>query len=1375
VVQRHPQVVILGDPGSGKTTLVRWLVLQFARAMQQRMSHVHVDAGIVSLGAQQNTSLDLGPTRIPIFLRIADYARARWEKDQGDNNLLLERFLGGHENKRDLPPDLTPEVISAIIQTYLTQGKALVVLDGLDEVADPDQRKAVMQEVKRLLRSASPETTLVSDMWASNCVVLTSRIIGYQFDPLIDLPHYTVEGMDRKAITAFCHAWMHHVAATNNTETAEQANKLRDAIFGHAYPGVQVLASNPLLLTIMARVYCNSTQRMLPARRVELFEEAIHTLYKQRKAFWDRAGIPEGKLTRALGAVAAHIHANEVTGFLEEGEVRKQLGTVFTDPEQVEAVLCAARDVSGFLVARGEGVYGFLHRALQEYFTAHHLTARPDQVVEQLSTRLLDPTWREPIVLAVGVVSRPRYPESRRRLLEVFTSLLDAPDPVGDVLPRRELLAAAACTECERIPPGVGQRIAENLLAIRLECAEQGRSLVMRERIQHAFTTLHHSPAAAETEAVLCSVVQSPNIEHRYEAIELVLRTQEASPTLTSALVNAWRTFADPVEIILSGLEQMHVHHPNCFTADSLPMRRPDNAWIWERARESPAWQNLLRILYLPPYAEVVPECVNRDSPLTECIVDVLGQASGPDAQLLLQQRLLPLANQPGTAQYRDAALALCALGDASWIPIWVQAAREQEDFLYPLLDSLDFYFDHLWHISAHLDFYEFLDNIRDVYPDIYKRCFLAFYDISQALEKLKLFSSSGLTPQSFDSGLTPQVFARVRSRAHELISIVRTIYPGWPEDAPVVQQTVVQQISNPLPRVSFQMFLEEIDFFESLSTVCKVLITAIAEQWPDTPELPTDNSEPAATRITLHKLAMLVDDLVSLDDRQREHAHQVLKTKRQASALGRRFIDHLASLAEMHRSNPQIGPQLESALRTITHDRPGWVRAWIVQAGKTEEVTPALTILGTMGDVTPETFTTLIQTLPKTAPLVKEALLDSIVWQLDMKRIPQEHQTLLQERFLIWLDQETDPAARRTIIDVLGQPWCWEQKSYMAAAGTKLLDQLAYSVSEPERAAIYMTLASLAQRQPEIIEPVREALLKGGPHATRALAHLNVSEAIFTTIFEENLAYFWKAQEPFKQQATQAIATSLLTKLTETIPSPTSCLMTLLDAGTDDEPWHDIYHQIIAVAIRIQLERPPDHLQWLLKRLQQALEQKDWQTHRIMLAAVAACAEAMPTALQQAAQGKLESLLVRGTLDAKSYDSRRFALTALSYLGTVTSAVVAALLAGCQDDNEIVQQDAIEAASRFQSIEDDLLPTLVSALTGESAHTAYAVVQLLGRLGISAAGEAAGLRGQIIEALVNALKDPSSQREVMVAGESKGKLEDILYLVLLSLVHVAV
>jgi hypothetical protein len=220
-----------------------------------------------------------------------------------------------------------------------------------------------------------------------------------------------------------------------------------------------------------------------------------------------------------------------------------------------------------------------------------------------------------------------------------------------------------------------------------------------------------------------------------------------------------------------------------------------------------------------------------------------------------------------------------------------------------------------------------------------------------------------------------------------------------------------------------------------------------------------------------------------------------------------------------------------------------------------------------------------------------------------------------------------------------------------------------------------------------------------------------------------------------------------------------------------DDDVWEYDYHSVLACAVLQQLQMQEDTNQVmmvsLIRRLQTAMAEQGWPFRRIALAAVATCAEAMPTAVQRAAQQvpgcDLEALLVKGAGDPGSHNSRRFAITALSHLRTVTPAIFPALLAGCQDV-ENVRQDTIAAAGRFQLIAGDLLPNLVPALTGESISTAYAVAQLLGALGASAAGEVAGLRDEIITALVDALEHEGSQREV--AGG--GKLTDTLYAELL-------
>ncbi len=658
VVRQHQYAVLLGNPGSGKTTLGKWLVLQFARAFLEGEANVRVRADLVRPDAETEEFIDLGPARLPILIQIADYARARWNEGEVDTKLPLEDFLGQQYNgRKDKPIALTPEAMHALTHAYLKWGRALIVLDGLDEVSNPQQRREVMHAIKEFIQAQL--RVAVEGEEVGNRVLLTSRIVGYQFDPLTELPHYTIENMDGEAIAAFCRNWTNQATKTDEVGTLELAEHLLDVIFNQSHPSVRTLAENPLLLTILVQMQRMDSQQELPTRRVELFSRAAEALYDQRKSFWRQVGISPENLTRGLSAVAAYIQANEATGFAEEDTVRAQLDATFKDRRQTEAVLDAAREVGGVLVAHSEGVYGFLHRSLQEYFAAKFLTEKPDHVAEQIALRLLNPTWHEPIVLAMGIVSQAGYSANRRRLSEAFICILNAPDPVGDILPRRELLAIEACTECKRIPPEVGRQIAEKLLDLYAGHRGPISLRILQHHILHAFAVLHNGDAAVEVETVLCDALGARDTRRRLAAVDLILRAQWDSQVIVRALVVAWCAYPDPAASLLTALDGVRDRQPALFQPDFLPMRQAlmDEQLLWERISTDQEWAALIRTLYMSPNSDCAPEQITRDSPLTPQVLAALRQAPETHPLVALRQHLLSLAKHSGTVSARDAAL----------------------------------------------------------------------------------------------------------------------------------------------------------------------------------------------------------------------------------------------------------------------------------------------------------------------------------------------------------------------------------------------------------------------------------------------------------------------------------------------------------------------------------------------------------------------------------------------------------------------------------------------------------------------------------------------------------------------------------------------
>lgn len=1505
VVQKHSRVVLLGDPGSGKTTLGRWLVLQFARALRRGAAHVQVRADMVRPGAKAEQPIDLGPVRLPIFIRISDFARTRW---QNNSHLSLENFICRQQPMMNLPSRLTLEAISALIEDFLTTGRALIVLDGLDEVNDPIQRRTVMEAVKSFIQPQH-SFSLKSEL-RYNQLLLTSRIVGYQFQPLTDLPHYTIEDMGETAITAFCHAWLQHIARIDIAKAEEQAHKLKDAIFDHAHPGVRALAGNPLLLTILAHVYQASSQRILPSKRVTLFEEASHALYNQREDFWKKTGITFSLLTQALGVVAAYIHTQNITGFAEEGEVRKQLATVLSEFEQIEAVLTAARDVSGFLVARGEGVYGFLHRALQEYFAAEFLVSQADRTIKHISSKLLDSIWREPIVLALGIVSRPKYPDSRHYLPNLFTLVLNTPDPIGDFLPRRELLAAAACAECERVPEGTGIQIVRRLLAVLTQREGLDHSPVLLSRVERAIATLLNSPAKDEVEIQLCNNIQNPNYELRYAALKLIGEMKWSSPNIVKTLIKTWKIYPGPAASLLSTLNGIYDTQPTHFQSDFLPMRKAleSESLLWEKIKGSLEWQVAISALYLPSYASFSYDWINRDSPLTQLLLAALREPSDSISLSMLHQELLSSVRLLNTAEARDAALILSALGDTSWISLYLENSGSNSEWLRALLIcfasilsrnaiitvqcsdmlyealgdmretalcyarayiltleyNLDHFpdtqhFSHNLYLNYEVDEYDVIaltstlrkalndtitlnpSEIQRMNKDPNMNFFRSLIQVLSFARKTELYGSHSLSNYDLDTpfelahqikrlfgykriqsntdvhGIDPDLalfrqlsealgevldysynieltFNRSSLReldlVHEsnllldiegdMLSILegQTFFDSDMRTAvsfnTMVNRTVEHidkmdryvhfvrrspsydiEFAGEFDLIAFrlQAVRNRIDIFQKMASTWKTLAKTYRQQLKvykrqqhSRSKKLTDSTKSDLTSININDLSSLVAKLTSYDDMVREQARTELVTVRKASNIGREIIEQIAELAQFYTFYPQISSQMDWALKEIIYDVPSWVTQWIEQASRPERSILVKGLLRRMHKVTYDVFITILRILQDIAsrPQIQLPLLNALSWQARKGQIPGGKLFSIQQQLLLWLDEETEPKTRSAIIKVLGymqDPW--------GDIRYALLNQLQHPKSISDLPALFMALACLATSNPTLSKVIWETLYsaQSQPEASAALIRLSLMK---DSILGRK----------------QAIS-NLLDLLDRALVDPSLCLNKLLEAGTDDNVWDDQYHGILASIVRIHLERHNTLLPELLVKLQRSIIDCEWPSRRIILAAVAACIEVMPTAVQRACPTDLEALLVKGAIDAESSTSRRIALNALSYLRSITPAVVPALLSGCQDSRG-VQRDAIVAASRFHRVSGYLEPSLIKALTGKSVSTAYTVAQLLGALGTTLANEEINLRMQITEALINALKDPRSQREVMVSDKSKGKLEDALYTSLL-------
>lgn len=388
VLKKNHRLAILAKPGGGKSTLIKRIAVAYAFPNRREA----VNDGLPNY------------KWFPIFIRCRELGEKVTSSITDIISNIPNRAEISHCSKQ----------FTLLVSDALQKGSALLLVDGLDEIAEDRNRIAFVNQLRTFI-ATYPNINMIVTSREAGFRVVAGSLATYCL-------HYSLSKLNNSEIEDLTVKW-HKAIIDDSEKTINEAKSLASLIIKDRR--IKVLAENPLLLTTL--LFVKRWVGYLPTKRSVLYQEMIKLLL----VTWNVEGHEQLDIDETepqLAFVAFWMTSNGKQTITEDElkdclfSARKQMPailgyTTISVPNFIKSVESRSSllIMSGYSRLENEEitpVYEFLHLSFQEYLTAKAIAEKylPEKEAKKSILKILRPhiekeNWKEVIPL-VAVLAK---------------------------------------------------------------------------------------------------------------------------------------------------------------------------------------------------------------------------------------------------------------------------------------------------------------------------------------------------------------------------------------------------------------------------------------------------------------------------------------------------------------------------------------------------------------------------------------------------------------------------------------------------------------------------------------------------------------------------------------------------------------------------------------------------------------------------------------------------------------------------------------------------------------------------------------------------------------------------------------------------------